>query len=1057
MKILLPRLAMTSLLALVLYAAQATQTLAGTTGSINGRVTDEQGQPVAGVRVSVVSPSYTGTTTSQSNGFYDFNGLPPDTYTLTFSSPGYLTTTQNGITVSQDQVVVLNITLHREVKTLGRVSVHATTDLVQPHQTADQYVITGSNVTAVTGTPQDISETAVLNSLPGITTDSGGYPIIRGGLENDEGFELEGIDATEPITGQFINSLALNGVARLEVSTGGYSASEGNTNSGVVNVVAKRGTYPGEGEITARVGWPNFDHRLAFEYGSATPNNRFSYYYSFNGDRTASIYGDGKTWFPFLNDAVNFESGNDNVVNFFYHWGATNQNELQYYADFGSNLFNLGYQLEVSQLPYATNNGFVQLVGGLGTGLFADPAVSMIDFAPRFPTQVGLAQNINYPDHEDENHQIQKVNFKHQFNAQSFGEIRVFRTQSNVNFLYPWDGGAFGDFYEFDGSDNRGIAFDYSDQLSSTHELSFGGETIFTRPNFAIAIPSTTLFTDPLECGLPCLALGLTGEANPNVITYVSPLYQQVQGFFGAPSATQPLNQLPNNASHIFDDVHRSNAWIDDRWQPNDRLTVEPSIRWDQEILELPSNTAQANVFYATEGNCNPFLGSTASCLFFDEPGVQVGSNVTRPSFVAPRLAVAYETDSSNVFRFSYGRFMEFTPLSNIENTYDIPSVALGCTIANGCFTPLPGYSPTCVNGHDPANGGALCNGITNLYQQIVEDLNKNNFQQYTPVLPQLATSADLTWEHDFGRGLQLKITPYYRKGTNYVVSNTPLLFNLPNGTSVFGSPRESNAGINYNTGIEFALDRNVTYGLSGFIHLTYDNTLANYTSDFFPSTNAAALALNHFFHVSYVSPVVGQGNLSYNTRQGWHVYVNVPYISGYRYGVGTKTFVFLPLGPNGGLVPVQVLNTDLAQSAQGHNAFQSAYYFTDPTNPGTILHPNIVASRGTPEGPDPGSLFGPSQAFLNLTVAHDINVGHQTLQVGLRGVNLLGNYSINTPGDNYLFRPQGLGVYSSASGKQAPIVQQLEPYQPNLGPFAYENEPVGLARTYVVYVNAKF
>jgi hypothetical protein len=686
-------------------------------------------------------------------------------------------------------------------------------------------------------------------------------------------------------------------------------------------------------------------------------------------------------------------------------------------------------------------------------GAFPNPNVSLIDFAPLFPTQVALAQNINYPDHEDENHQIQKINLKHQFSAGSYAEARVFRTQSNVNFLFSWNGGAFGDQYEFAGSDNRGIAADYNNQISSTHELSFGGETIFTKPNFSIAVPSTTLFTDPLECGEVCNVLGLTANFNPNMpafASYVGPL----NGALGLnPGPPGPLKQLPDNASHVLDDYHRSNLWLQDRWQPNNNWTIDYGVRWDEADLSLPGNTAQQNLFYYTTGNCNALAGPTAGCQYFDQPGVAVGADVTRPSFVSPRIALTYQINPSNVLRASYGRFIEFTPISNIENTYNIPAVAAGCTIANGCFTPLPGYNPTCVNGiiTGAAGHGGPCNGIANLYQQIVEDLNKNVFAQYTPVRPQLATSADFSIEHDFGNGLEIKVTPYYRKGTDYVVSSSPLLFVLSNGQSVFGSPRESNAGVNYNTGIEFSLDRAVTYGLSGFIHATYDNTLANYDSDFFPSVNPAAVAANHFFHVSFVSPVTATGNLTLNTRGGLHVYANVPFVSGYRYGVGTKTFVFI----NG--VPTQVLNTDLAENALGRNPLTNAYYFTDPTNPGTLQHPNITSSRGTPEGPDPGSLFGPAIAYLNLTVAHDIGAGPHHLQLGLRADNIFGNYSVNAPGLNPLWVSNGIGVYGKDSGLQNPFFTQNEPYQANLGPYAYENEPIGAPRDYVLYLNGKF
>ena len=108
---------------------------------------------------------------------------------------------------------------------------------------------------------------------------------------------------------------------------------------------------------------------MLFDYGNATPDNRFSYYYSFNGDRENVNYGNGTTWYPLLDGSLNYESGNDNALNLFYHWGASNQNELQYYADFGSNLFNQAFQINPAHTPYPTNNKIIGLFGGLGSGL----------------------------------------------------------------------------------------------------------------------------------------------------------------------------------------------------------------------------------------------------------------------------------------------------------------------------------------------------------------------------------------------------------------------------------------------------------------------------------------------------------------------------------------------------------------------------------------------------------------------------------------------------------------------------------------------------------------
>src|SRR5579872_2257900 len=1028
---------------LLVTTGQATRTLAGTTGGINGTVTDNAGHPIAAADIAAVAPSYRTKTTTGTNGFYALSGLPPDTYALTFSKSGYQTQNVPGVTINQDQVYTLNMTLVSEVKTIGRIPVRGSTALVQPTLTVNQYTVNPQSVENITGTPQNLSETQVLNALPGITTDNSGYPIIRGGAENDEGFELEGIDATEPVTGQFINSLVLNGVGRLQLSTGGYDVSEGNTNSGVVNIVTKRGTYPGSGEATARINWPNNDHRLAFDYGNATPDNRFSYYVSFQGSRSQLSYGDDKTFLPRLVGATNYEGGNDVVTNFFYHWGSGSANELQYYSDTGDNLFNSANLVNTALLPYATNNNVNRIIGGQGSGLFTNPVTSMIDFAPTFPGQVGTFQNTGYPDHEDENHVIQKLNYKRQFNASSFAQLRVFRTQSTVNFLLPWDGGALADFYEYAQSDNHGMAFDYSNQLNNQHELSIGAESVYTLPHFRLAVPSSTMFTDPLECGLACALLQLTSTFNPAAPNgYVGPL----QAALGAP-VTGPLTQLPANDSYLTDHIHRNYAYIRDRWQPTDRWTVTAGVRWDQEILDLPSNAGTQNLFYTVN----------SAGTFVDIPGAAIGNDVTRPNQVSPRLALSYAANARDVFKASYGRFIEFTPASNIENTYVIQPQAASCTIASGCFTPLPGYSPTCVNGADPAHANAPCNAINNLHQQIIEDLNKNNFAQYTPVRPQKAVSADFSWEHDFGSGLQLKISPYYRKGTDYVVASTPLLFTLPDGTSVFGSPRESNAGINKNTGVEFALDKDNSFGWSGFLHATYDNTLANYNSDFFPSVNQAAVDLGHYFHVSYLAPVTAQLDVNYNTHSGWHFIGDFPYESGYHYGVGTMTFVYLPTGPGGALRPTHVLNTDLAAGALGLNTFTSAYYFTDPTDPGTILHPNIVGSRGTPEGQDPGSLSGPARLFANLTVARDVGEGAHRMQLGLHVANLFGNYTNAVIGGNSTFRPNGLGSFGPTSGHRSGFLAANEPYVFNRSPNPYENEPTGPARLWTVYLNARY
>lgn len=1005
-------------LGLIVALCQETQTLAGTTGSIQGYITDANNKPIAGATVSVTAPSFSTHTVTASNGFYAANGLPPDTYTVTAAQTGFATTQVPGITVTQDQTARTDIKLAAEVKSLGKITVRGSTSIYQPHQTADAYTINSQSVTNITGTPQNLSETAVLNALPGITTDVNGYPVIRAGAENDEGFQYDGIDATEPVTGQFVNSLVLNGVSRLVLSTGGYDVTNGNTNSGVVNVVIKRGAYPGAGEATASVNRPNFDHRLAFDFGNATPDNRFSYYFSFTGLRPTATNGDDKTFNVLNLGGLSTSPGNDALSNIIFHFGNAGQNELQYFGDTGTSVFFLGFGQNPNLLPYDSNNLVTRLVSGLG--LFADPNASLADFTARFPGQAAIDQNVGYRDHQTEDHNIEKINLKHQFSASSFGEFRVTRTDSVVNFYNPWNGGALSGQYEFVHSTSKDLGFDYTNQLNSKHAITVGGDTNFTLPDFAISRPTLGLSEEPLECGELCGLLGLAGSiGNPN---RPGGYVQGIAALDGESPVGLPLTQLFDPASRATDTLHRNDLYFKDDFTPLDRLDITFGVRWDQEVIDLPANAAAANQFYTVDGSGN----------YHVEPGPAITTDITRPSQVSPRLAVAYQAGARDALRFSFGKNIEFTPLSNIENTYALPTSLAKCDIPSGCFTPLPGFGTT--------------NHISNLYQQMLLDLNTNSFQQFTPVRPQRAINYDLSWNHDFGQGLALRVTPYYRKGYDYVAFSTPLLFKLSDGTPVFAAGREENAGINFNTGVEMSIQKVAAFGWTGFVSATYDNTLANYDSDFFPSVNNAAIALNHLFHVSYVAPVTATFGLAYQSHRGFHASAEVPFESGYRYGVGKHTWVFG--GPNG-TTPEEVLNTDLAAGVGN-------YYFTDPSNPGTVEHPNITGSLGTADGNDPGTLRGPAEALVNVSLSQELGTGPNRMSLGLRVDNVLGNYSINTPILNARYHNNGLGGYapnSGISGSAGLQPYRFIPFQPS----AYLNGPIGTPRTYTVFLNMKY
>jgi Carboxypeptidase regulatory-like domain len=350
-------------------AVAGTAAYAGTTGTITGTITDPAGKGLAGVSVAAVSPSQTQKTSTNADGFFVLQELSPDTYTVTLSKTGYQTIQVQGLTVQQDQTANVNQKLSPQLKEIGRVTAASASNLLKTTTGTDVYNISGQQLNVASG-GDNLHKTLYeyIGTAPGITTNGfPGLPHIRGGASTDTGYELDGIPIRERMLGFFTTNLSSIGFKNVEVYTGGLSAANAGVGTGIINTVVKTGTYPAQTILSTGLTSPDFNHYLTFEHGGATPNNRFSWYFSFDGVRSQNQYDRGIHTFPnVLYGGFNGPGTvwtNDILANF--HYRPTERDDIQFLMQNGLGEFNYNYLLNGpgQRLQLAPCNGNVATPG----------------------------------------------------------------------------------------------------------------------------------------------------------------------------------------------------------------------------------------------------------------------------------------------------------------------------------------------------------------------------------------------------------------------------------------------------------------------------------------------------------------------------------------------------------------------------------------------------------------------------------------------------------------------------------------------------------------------
>jgi len=280
------------------------------TGSITGKILDQNSEPLPGATVTLSGQSMMGTRTfvSTEGGNFRFPAVPPGRdYALTVEMSGFQKAMRSGLIVSVGKTITVDIQLAQEVRA-EEVTVTASAPTVDVKSTKHSVIYSSEMINQIP-LARDYNE--IIHSIPGITEN----PLV-GGKEWGFGAHgenvkksqvaLDGVSITDPAMGTARIGVSFDVFEEFEVQIGSLPAEVGMASGAYVNIVTKSGGNTFHG--MANVQWYNKDlassiitQEQANALGLAVPQGRKAYH-----DYSLSLGGPiikDKIWF-FLNGRI---------------------------------------------------------------------------------------------------------------------------------------------------------------------------------------------------------------------------------------------------------------------------------------------------------------------------------------------------------------------------------------------------------------------------------------------------------------------------------------------------------------------------------------------------------------------------------------------------------------------------------------------------------------------------------------------------------------------------------------------------------------------------------
>jgi hypothetical protein len=230
-----------------------------TTGSIEGTVTDPQGNAVPGVTVNVTSPNLISaqSAVSDDSGRFRILNLPPGKYEVKIDAnaagKGFAEFSKGDVEVNLGRTTTADVGL-----TLAGVSGTVTVTDTSGAAVDTSSTTTGTNVSSdqfsnfpTQRTVQSLYTIAPSVSRSGLRDASGRDrdPSVGGSSGPENNYILDGVTTTDPAFGGSGANLPFEFVQEVEIKTGAYGAEYGKSTGGIFNVITKSGGNRFTGDV----------------------------------------------------------------------------------------------------------------------------------------------------------------------------------------------------------------------------------------------------------------------------------------------------------------------------------------------------------------------------------------------------------------------------------------------------------------------------------------------------------------------------------------------------------------------------------------------------------------------------------------------------------------------------------------------------------------------------------------------------------------------------------------------------------------------------------------